>query len=214
MRMLGSGRPFLVELVNPVSLEVDKSLFSQIKNEIKTSSNNTVNVKDLQIGEKEDITRYLKQGEMEKRKVYKALCVSTRAISEEDVEKIAKIKDLRIEQETPMRVLHRRTLSTRPKIIHELQIEPVENERQKFYLNVTTEAGTYVKEFVSGDFGRTTPYLATILGECETDILELDVMVSFLTFLIRLSFGHWPALYQTKTLLFSPSTGSLFRLAA
>ena len=178
VQMLGRGRAFLVELINPVTPEIDQSLFAQIKNEIKTSSNNTVKVNDFQIGEKEDITRNLKQGEMEKKKTYRALCVSTRALGQEDIDRIGKLKNLRIEQETPMRVLHRRTLSTRPKIIHGIQIEPIENECKTFYLNVTTEAGTYVKEFVHSDFGRTTPSLATILGDCEIDILELDVMVS------------------------------------
>ncbi|VDO72289.1 unnamed protein product [Onchocerca flexuosa] len=40
-----------------------------------------------------------------------------------------------------------------------------------------TQAGTYVKEFVHGDFGRTRPSLADLLNvECgEIDILELDV---------------------------------------
>lgn len=40
-----------------------------------------------------------------------------------------------------------------------------------------TQAGTYVKEFVHGDFGRTRPSLADLLGVSsgEVDILELDV---------------------------------------
>lgn len=39
-------------------------------------------------------------------------------------------------------------------------------------------AGTYIKEFVHGDFGRTVPNLATLLGGgCEADILSLDVEV-------------------------------------
>lgn len=36
------------------------------------------------------------------------------------------------------------------------------------------QAGTYVKEFVHGDFGRTRPSLGGILG-CQADILQLDV---------------------------------------
>ena len=36
-------------------------------------------------------------------------------------------------------------------------------------------AGTYVKEFVHGDFNRTKPSLKTLLG-VDTDILALDVM--------------------------------------
>uniref|UniRef100_A0A914S5R7 tRNA pseudouridine(55) synthase n=1 Tax=Parascaris equorum TaxID=6256 RepID=A0A914S5R7_PAREQ len=40
-----------------------------------------------------------------------------------------------------------------------------------------TQAGTYVKEFVHGDFGRTRPSLADLLEveHGEVDILDLDV---------------------------------------
>lgn len=178
VRMLGRGRPFLIEIVHPELLDIDKSVFPKIKNDVKIASQNDVNLNDLQFGDKQDITKYLKQGEMEKKKIYKALCVSTRPIELEDIEKLNSIKDLTIEQDTPIRVLHRRNLSTRPKIIHDLQIELIDNEKYKFNLKLTTEAGTYVKEFVNSDFGRTSPSLGTILGKCETDILELDVLVS------------------------------------
>eukprot|EP00047_Mylnosiga_fluctuans_P014728 m.40750 g.40750 ORF g.40750 m.40750 type:complete len:85 (+) comp5630_c0_seq3:95-349(+) len=39
---------------------------------------------------------------------------------------------------------------------------------------LSTQAGTYIKEFVHGDFGRTSPSLRTLL-ECAADILSLDV---------------------------------------
>ena len=39
-----------------------------------------------------------------------------------------------------------------------------------------TQAGTYIKEFVHGDFGRTVPNLRTILG-VQVDIVALDVEV-------------------------------------
>lgn len=44
--------------------------------------------------------------------------------------------------------------------------------------SVVTQAGTYVKEFVHSDFGRTRPSVGTLLGFELTDgisILELDV---------------------------------------
>lgn len=44
-----------------------------------------------------------------------------------------------------------------------------------FELHVETQAGTYVKEFVHGDFGRTTPSVCEIL-DIEVDILALDVV--------------------------------------
>ncbi|ELR15382.1 uncharacterized protein ACA1_275560 [Acanthamoeba castellanii str. Neff] len=52
-------------------------------------------------------------------------------------------------------------------------------------LDLTTQAGTYVKEFVHGDLGRTTPNLGLLLG-CETDILQLDVLAIELDFPPRL----------------------------
>lgn len=46
----------------------------------------------------------------------------------------------------------------------------------QFKLRLSTQAGTYVKEFVHGDFDRTIPNLTSILGT-EIDILALDVEV-------------------------------------
>lgn len=46
-----------------------------------------------------------------------------------------------------------------------------------FEVRLETQAGTYIKEFVHGDFGRTRPSLAELLDveHGEVDILELDV---------------------------------------
>lgn len=45
------------------------------------------------------------------------------------------------------------------------------------YFRLETQAGTYVKEFIHGDFGRTKPSLRDLLGLTtgEVDIIELDV---------------------------------------
>lgn len=54
-------------------------------------------------------------------------------------------------------------------------MEPEYVNRHWFKLNIATEAGTYVKEFVTGDYGRTKPNVATMIGlggKC--DILQLD----------------------------------------
>jgi len=42
-------------------------------------------------------------------------------------------------------------------------------------LDLETQAGTYIKEFIHGDLGRTTPNFGALMG-CETDILQLDVL--------------------------------------
>ena len=41
-------------------------------------------------------------------------------------------------------------------------------------VRMRTAAGTYVKEFVHGDFGRTEPSIGTLL-KTRADILQLDV---------------------------------------
>jgi hypothetical protein len=52
-------------------------------------------------------------------------------------------------------------------------------------LDLTTQAGTYVKEFIHGDLGRTTPNLGLLLGS-DADILQLDVLAIELDFPKRL----------------------------
>ena len=80
--------------------------------------------------------------------------------------------DLALQQQTPIRVLHRRSDATRHKVVHSMAATRAEGNM--FTLSITTSAGTYVKEFVHGDFSRTVPSLGSILG-CSTDILALDV---------------------------------------
>mmetsp|Transcript_31219 Transcript_31219/g.65126 ORF Transcript_31219/g.65126 Transcript_31219/m.65126 type:complete len:591 (-) Transcript_31219:1633-3405(-) len=78
---------------------------------------------------------------------------------------------LEIQQQTPLRVLHRRSNIARPRRVLSCHGTLVDNHY--FRLHLSTEAGTYVKEFVHGDLGRTIPSVAKLFG-CKTDILELD----------------------------------------
>lgn len=48
-------------------------------------------------------------------------------------------------------------------------------------LDIVTQAGTYVKELVHGEFGRTEPSIASFIG-IEIDIVALDVMAIELDF--------------------------------
>lgn len=42
-------------------------------------------------------------------------------------------------------------------------------------VDLDTSAGTYVKEFIHGDLGRTYPNFGALLN-CRADILQLDVL--------------------------------------
>ena len=61
-----------------------------------------------------------------------------------------------------------------------MRYEYIDSHHFKLFLN--TQAGTYIKEFVHGDFGRTQPNLGTLL-KTDADILELDVEVRISTFI-------------------------------
>lgn len=55
-----------------------------------------------------------------------------------------------------------------------MKIERLAESSQYFLLHLCTQAGTYIKEFVHGDLGRTYPNIGSILG-CMAEILQLDV---------------------------------------
>jgi len=171
VRMLGCGRPFLVEFINPRVTRLSESFFSDLQQEIN-SSNTDISVRDLQQVTKEDC-QVLKDAETNKTKTYKALIWTEGDVTEEQLHKLNDTKDLIISQKTPLRVLHRRPLAVRERCIYSMT--PAERiDSHHFNLFLKTQAGTYIKEFVHGDFGRTKPNLGDLLNT-ETDILQLDV---------------------------------------
>lgn len=189
VRMLGRGRPFAFKILNPHDIsEYNDENFLKIHTYINSKHSGKIGVRDLQLVSKEDVAKHLKEGRESKKKEYRALCCCSRKLTQADIEKINTTSDLQIEQMTPIRVSHRRTLATRKRTIYRLSIEAVkpgeyesarpENIEHLFALTLLSEAGTYIKEFVHGDFGRTSPNLASLLGDCDTDLMELDVEVS------------------------------------
>uniref|UniRef100_A0A671TH02 tRNA pseudouridine synthase Pus10 n=1 Tax=Sparus aurata TaxID=8175 RepID=A0A671TH02_SPAAU len=147
-----------------------KYFFYLFKSTINKSSDK-IRVRDLQIVTREAMSR-MKEGEEEKTKSYTALIWTLKPIQREDITFIDDIKDLTLDQKTPLRVLHRRALAVRQRVIHSMNTRFLDSHH--FYLGLKTQAGTYIKEFVHGDFGRTKPNLCELL-RTDTDILELDV---------------------------------------
>jgi len=78
-----------------------------------------------------------------------------------------------IAQRTPERVVHRRADTIRHRRLLAAEVVGVDGNRAE--LRVTAEAGTYVKEWVHGDRGRTRPSLAERL-DAACEVLELDVL--------------------------------------
>ncbi|XP_038702737.1 tRNA pseudouridine synthase Pus10 isoform X2 [Tripterygium wilfordii] len=172
VRMLGSGRPFLVEMQNARQIPSEESV-KEIETKINQLEPKFVGVRNLKMVDSHSWT-LMREGEAEKQKQYAALVWTSRSLEDEDLLSISSVKDLQILQRTPIRVLHRRSPLEREKIIHWIKIERMAGSSQYFLLHLCTQAGTYIKEFVHGDLGRTHPSIGSILG-CRAEILQLDV---------------------------------------
>ncbi|NWR80206.1 PUS10 synthase, partial [Centropus unirufus] len=170
VRTLGNGRPFAIELVNPRRIHFTAEEMKGLQQTINNSSDK-IQVRDLQLVTREAIGR-MKEGEEEKTKTYSALIWTDKEIQKEDIAFLDSIKELKLDQKTPLRVLHRRPLAVRYRFVHSMKTEYVDEHH--FRLRLKTQAGTYIKEFVHGDFGRTMPNIGFLMNRT-TDILELDV---------------------------------------
>ncbi|PWA70278.1 pseudouridine synthase family protein [Artemisia annua] len=172
VRMLGSGRPFLIEVQNARHIPSEVSV-KEMEKKINSLESNLVRVKHLKVLDNQ-VWSLMREGEAEKQKQYAALVWISRDIKDDDLLAVSSLKDLKVLQRTPVRVLHRRSPLDREKIIHWMKIEEIAGSSQYFLLHLCTQAGTYIKEFVHGDLGRTHPSIGSILG-CRAEILQLDV---------------------------------------
>ncbi|XP_031835606.1 pseudouridine synthase 10 [Nomia melanderi] len=187
VRTIYSGRPFAVELINPRMTKITDALLSNLIQKINQSSKQVQITTNLKVLSRLDLKK-LKKGEKVKTKIYRAICICrTKPEDMLSLEKLNNMKRIEIIQKTPIRVLHRRPLSPRIRVIYEMRarwMKPQESQAllttasedpsMFFVLDIKTQAGTYVKEFVHGDFGRTKPSLCDIL-KAEVDIVALDV---------------------------------------
>lgn len=74
-----------------------------------------VAVRNLQVTSRA-VLAALKDGEAAKRKHYRAVCWAARPLTAADEGRLNAIKDVEVQQDTPVRVLHRRAPLVRPKV--------------------------------------------------------------------------------------------------
>ena len=168
-RMLGTGRPFIMELKEPRRRFIDLHSLGVKVNE---QARGKVEVINLSFASKNDI-KQLKKAESST-KIYKVLIDFDRDVSDEELTAVSKtLNKSIIRQQTPLRVLHRRADLTREKYIYETQVKRLAPNRAE--MNIRCQGGLYIKELVSGDEGRTAPSVASIIN-AEAKPLKLDVM--------------------------------------
>jgi tRNA pseudouridine synthase 10 len=166
--MIGSGRPFIIEISEPRIRHADLTFLEE---EINRDAAGRVSVKDL---------RWTERGEVETlknhkgHKKYRILVDIDGSIPEETLSAaVDQLKGATIHQRTPTRVAHRRADKIRERVV--LDIICADYKENLFTLEVSGEAGLYIKELISGDQGRTKPSLSEILGT-PARVVQLDVI--------------------------------------
>ncbi|MHC1586074.1 MAG: tRNA pseudouridine(54/55) synthase Pus10 [Candidatus Hecatellaceae archaeon] len=156
-RVLGSGRPFVVEIKNPKrrSLNLEEA-------EAKINSSGKVEVEGLRMAGREAVAR-VKAAEAH-RKTYHIVVEAEEDLSDAELERLEReLTGKTISQWTPRRVLHRRADKERLKKVYRLEVQRL--SERAFEALVECQGGLYVKELVDGDEGRTKPSMAEILGK-------------------------------------------------
>jgi tRNA pseudouridine synthase 10 len=168
-RMLGTGRPFVLEISKPKKRFLD---LKTLEAEVNAGATGKVEVSRLRFANKE-LVRRLKRGESAQ-KEYRVTVEFENPVSDEDLHGLEeKLTGASVMQQTPLRVLHRRADLTREKYIYKVKVKKV--ALNKAELEVRCQGGLYVKELVSGDEGRTTPSVSDLLGN-KAKPLKLDVL--------------------------------------
>ncbi len=167
-RMLGNGRPFVLEIINPVTRSI---YLSSIEAEINSSNKDEVEVSGLRFSDGDEVVR-IKKGEF--KKVYRVVFKGEEPLNTEKLKKaIRSLQGAIIRQFTPLRVAHRRANTIRERYVYSCNLESVDDTIAT--LTVEAESGTYIKELISGDDGRTKPSISEMIGvPCK--VLELDVI--------------------------------------
>lgn len=166
--MLGNGRPFVLEIKNPKKRTIDLNI---LKTEINSYLKNKIEVIDLRFSDKKEVAR-IKNSEF--KKTYRIIIEAEKTINKEKLKEVAQIlQGKTIKQLTPTRVAHRRANKVRERKVYNCKIESVEDTIAR--LTIETQSGTYIKELVSGDSGRTNPNISQMIGiPCR--VSELDVI--------------------------------------
>ncbi len=164
--MLGKGRPFVFEVRKPGRRSLD---LPSIQKRINLSG--SVEVHQLRPSSKEEVVT------LKERMCEKSYRIQVRLDEEVPLQKVNEAVEAltasEIVQRTPTRVAHRRADRERERRV--LEAEVVALRGSTLELRLRTEAGTYVKEAIHGDEGRTRPSLATLLGT-KAAVVELDVL--------------------------------------
>ena len=168
VRCLGNGRPFVLEIKKPGTRQVD---LEEIQNIVNQNAKEKVEINSLRWSNRSEVVK-VKESRSEKSYTIR-FRVADIPNQETVIESISSLSGVTLAQETPQRVSHRRAAKTRKRKVIQLSDIVVEEDEVQFF--VRCEAGTYVKELVHSDEGRTIPSVSSVLGDKECTVIWLDV---------------------------------------
>ncbi len=169
VRMLGNGRPFVLELRSPKTRTIN---LKELESVVNSSSDGKVEILDLKY------THRKRKGEIkvsspDTYKVYRAEVELDEDIMLEDLDKLNSL-DI-IKQRTPNRVSHRRADKIRERKVFNIKSEFI-NPRH-IVLTIKGQGGLYIKELISSDEGRSNPSVSSVLGVAalctQLDVIEV-----------------------------------------
>lgn len=168
-RMLGNGRPFIIEIRRP---RIRKLELDELMDEINKKNKGKVEISDLRFSGRDEIVR-IKNAKV--KKTYRVLIECEKRLNNQKVkEVVCTLSGKTVKQKTPLRVVHRRSDKEREKRVHSIELESL--NRKEALLLITGDSGLYIKEFITGDKGRTEPSISQELGmACR--VKELDVIM-------------------------------------
>lgn len=168
--MLGSGRPFVLEIKEP---KIRKINLKELEEEINNSAKGKTAYHGLKFVERNRKAE-IKVSSPDTYKVYKALVKCDEPYDKSKLKDLEKLDE--INQQTPIRVLRRRADKVRIKHVKELKSEVIDD--YTFEITIKTEGGLYIKELISGDEGRSKPNVSEILGVnavcAQLDVIEVS----------------------------------------
>jgi len=167
-KMLGTGRPFVIEVDEPARRRVDAD---DLEADINEFADGTVEVEGLRLASYEMVERVK---ELDASKTYRATVEFDGDVTKTELtDAIGEIDGATIEQETPQRVDHRRASKTRTREV--LSASAERSDDRHATVDIHGEGGLYIKELISSDEGRTKPSLAGLLG-VDATVTALDVL--------------------------------------
>ena len=171
VRMLGTGRPFVLEIKEPKIRKID---LEKIAEEVAVSAKGKTEYLNLKFSERKRKAE-IKVSSPDTYKVYRALVKCEDDIEEEDLEKLQTLH--MIQQRTPIRVSHRRADKIREKEVKNIESKFIDSKT--FEMIIKTEGGLYIKELISSDEGRSNPSVSEVLGTqaicAELDVIEVGI---------------------------------------